>query len=221
MNIKVIAIPAIALAAGFGLSACGASGTPAAAPTVTVTPAISSSAPSGQAAACADWQQARAASTTAEGNGDIQDAMNALGPSLSAAGSNSALYGYLQKVYISANEGSGVYSPGGVQMYGAAIDKICGTSAAPVAAPAPASPVGVWFGTSEPNGWTGTLTMTANSFSFSGGDFQGTWYDEGSGTLQLHSVKGAVETWNYTVSGNTLTYSSSDGTSATMNRLDT
>jgi len=224
MNRKqLIAIPAIALAAGISLTACGSSGAPAAAPTVTVTPTTSSSAPSGQAAACADWQQARAASTTAEGNGDIQDAMNALGPSLSAAGSNSTLYGYLQKVYVSANAGPGVYSPGGMQEYGAAINQICGTPAsAPTTAapaPAPATVVGTWSGSSMPNGWSGTLTMTSNTFSFSGGDFGGTWAADGSGMLELYSVKGAVETWTYTVNGSTLSYQSSDGTYATLTRV--
>jgi hypothetical protein len=140
---KLAAIPAIALAAGISLAACGSSGTPAAAPTVTVPPTTSSSAPSGQAAACADWQQTKAAATTADGNADIQAAMN-------AAGANSTLYHDLEMVYLSVNEAGNTHSPGGIQVYGAAVNKICGTSAATQSNGLPSS--GVWYpGSKWPN----------------------------------------------------------------------
>src|SRR5208283_3986454 len=93
--------------------------------------------------------------------------------------------------------------------------------AAPAAAPAPApqdtSLVGVWYGSSSSNGWSGTLTITADSFAFSaGGDgccYTGTWVAESSDTLVINGNSHS-EVWTYTINGNTLTYASSDGTSA-------
>ena len=90
-----------------------------------------------------------------------------------------------------------------------------------------ASLVGVWYGSSIANGWSGTLTINADhSFAFSpfvGGAFTGTWSIVSPGTLLIVGtnnygamVEGGI--WTYTVNGNTLTYTSSDGSSATMTK---
>ena len=105
------------------------------------------------------------------------------------------------------------------------------TPAAAPAAPAPAvttpaaSPlVGVWYGSGVPNGWSGTLTITPDSFAFSaGGDgccYTGTWVAESSDTLLINGNSHS-EVWTYTINGNTLTYASSDGTSAVLTKLGT
>ena len=87
--------------------------------------------------------------------------------------------------------------------------------------------VGVWYGSSSPNGWSGTLTINADhSFAFSpfvGGAFTGTWSIVSPGTLLIvgtNNYGAMVERgiWTYTVNGNTLTYTSSDGSSATMTK---
>ena len=90
-----------------------------------------------------------------------------------------------------------------------------------------ASLVGVWSGTSVPNDWSGTLTINADhSFAFSpfiGSVFTGTWSIVTPGTLLIvgtNNYRAMVEggIWTYTVNGNTLTYTSSDGSSATMTK---
>lgn len=87
--------------------------------------------------------------------------------------------------------------------------------------------VGTWYGSSSPNGWSGTLTINADhSFAFSpfvGGAFTGTWSIVSPGTLLIVGtnnygamVEGGI--WTYTVNGNTLTYTSSDGSAATLTK---
>lgn len=87
--------------------------------------------------------------------------------------------------------------------------------------------VGTWYGSSSPNGWSGTLTINANhSFAFSpfvGGAFTGTWSIVRPGTLLIVGtnnygamVEGGI--WTYAVNGNTLTYTSSDGSAATLTK---
>ena len=75
-----------------------------------------------KATACADWAKAKTESTTAEAQVDIQQAINALGSSAGAAGSNASLWQALAMVNDSADIGS----QAGVSDYSVNVNNDCG-----------------------------------------------------------------------------------------------
>jgi hypothetical protein len=216
---RLIAIPALALAAGLSLAACGGgSGSSGGGSTTTTT--------TPKATACADWTQAKTEHTTAEGNADIQRAVDALGSSASAAGSNASLWQALYMVSISAQTGSSA----GVSVYSAAINRDCGSNgSAPAATQAPAptqapaatqapvtqAPAPTQAPAAQSDAWS---TAVAYTNDVNAGDHASAW-NTLSSSVQSHGWGGSYNTYvaDFTpLSFDNVTYSSSSGDSVTF-----